>query len=87
MEELKKQFKVFFYLISLIITIIATFYFTNRNNLKEHVNLKSDHLSNDITKVDKKLAEFKQETKDNFDQTNKKLDKLDILIKQMFPKE
>ncbi len=76
MEEQKKQFKVLFYLISLIITIIATFYFTNHNNLKEHVNLKSDHLSNDITKVDKKLDEFKQETKENFNKTNEKIDKL-----------
>ncbi|WEK82124.1 MAG: hypothetical protein PR2021_0500 [Candidatus Phytoplasma pruni] len=55
MEELKKQFKIFFYLIGIIITIITTFYFTNHNNLKGHIDLKSDHLKDNITQVDKKL--------------------------------
>ncbi len=83
MEELKKQFKIFFYLIGIIITIITTFYFTNHNNLKEHINTKSVHLKENINQVDKNLAEFKKETKDNFDKTNQKIDKLtDFLINQ-----
>ncbi|KOR75258.1 hypothetical protein CPX_001775 [Candidatus Phytoplasma pruni] len=87
MEELKKQFKIFFYLIGMIITIVTTFYFTNHNNLKEHIDLKSNHLKDNIIQVDKKLDEFKIETKENFNKIDKKIDKLtDIIIQQKKPK-
>ncbi|CAM11727.1 Conserved hypothetical protein [Candidatus Phytoplasma australiense] len=74
MKQLKKQFKSVPYLISIIICLIGviitipiTFYFNNHNNLKEYINLKSEHL-------EKNIKDFKQETKNNFDKTHKKLD-------------
>ncbi|AGL90912.1 hypothetical protein [Candidatus Phytoplasma australiense] len=73
MKQLKKQFNligIIICLIGVIITIAIGFYSNNHNNLKEHINLKSEHL-------EKNIKDFKQETKNNFDKIDKKLDELD----------
>ncbi|QYC31411.1 hypothetical protein HGD80_03105 [Paulownia witches'-broom phytoplasma] len=64
--------KFFFCLISIIMSIGIAFYFTNHNNLKENINLNSEHLKNNINQVEKKVDELRKETNDNFNKIDKK---------------
>ncbi|GLH60873.1 hypothetical protein [Paulownia witches'-broom phytoplasma] len=53
-------------------SIGIAFYFTNHNNLKENINLNSEHLKNNINQVEKKVDELRKETNDNFNKIDKK---------------
>lgn len=49
MFKLNKYFEIFLIMFLAIITSIVFFYFTNHNNLKEHINTKDDHLKDNIS--------------------------------------
>lgn len=76
MQELKQYFKIFFCLISIIMSMGIAFYFTNHNNLKENINLNNKHLKDNINQVEKKVDEFRKETNYNFNKIDTKIDKL-----------
>ena len=40
---------------------------------------------NDITKLEQKLDNFQQDTRNRFDQQDKRFDQLEILIRQLLP--
>ncbi|TVY12247.1 hypothetical protein [Candidatus Phytoplasma pini] len=74
MKELLKP--IISFIIGAFITLVISFYFMNHSHLKEHINLKSDHLKDNITQIDKKLDELKE----NFNKLDAKIDKLDNKI-------
>ncbi|WP_349402043.1 putative membrane protein [Candidatus Phytoplasma solani] len=74
MQKEKQYSNWFFYLISIIISLIGiimsfgiTFYYMNHNSLKEHINSKSEYLKDNINSKSEHL-------KENINQVEKKVD-------------
>ncbi|GFZ75546.1 hypothetical protein HPP_5040 [Hydrangea phyllody phytoplasma] len=76
MEELKKQFKIFFYVTSIFLSIFTTYLLTRQIGLKECINSQSKHLKEKINQIKDNVDDAKKQTQEHFEKTHKKLDEL-----------
>lgn len=85
-QKAKQYSNWFFYLISIIISLIGiiisigiAFYFMNHNSLKEHIDSKSEYLKDNINSKSEHL-------KENINQVEKKVDEFKQETKENFNK-